>query len=667
VFNLFDDYAVVSGSGRQDAATTAAKMAALLEMFTIYRLKAIFRAVFRLLNQYFMKTRTIPAFQKLFTLVLIFIFIQTGFSQSATPKTDGEAEAEFKKEVVVFLRETASEVGSLRSPENRIGFTAEIAGLMWFSDEKESRAMYLSLMSDFKQLLGQYDAQLNMIESAPGDGGDYAGGGFLYGGDDSEKGKLTRKLRMAMTVRQEVANSMAEHDPQMAFDFFYDSLSAITNADRRKEYEAQDKYLETKLLNEIAEHNAAKAVELGRKSMAKGGVNYQHLDLLKKIYAKDADKGAEFGDDLTRRLKDLSGGGEENIYLLSSVLRTGIPNFESVKKEGGKKPMFSEQNLRDLSEILAQRLLESTPEADLAPMSYVDALEKFAPSRAVQIRAKYGKGEGTGMGVGRGNVSVATVAPSTYSLNANTNVSRGTSSGSGSNQARTEKDATAVDLKRKTEEQLMRDVESLGTRQLPKEDRDKIVAQARKIVSEMGGKDQKIMALSMLAAQVAKAGDKELAGEIMKDAGAMVNPQPKNYKDFLLVWMLASGYAEADPDKAFPLLDDAISRLNDTITGVVRIAEFLDVAGEIVDDGEVQVGAFGGSMIREITRGLGVVDGTLRNLAKADLVKTKALTNRFDRPEVRVLAKMLVLRAIMGNKPAPGEDESAGPGVLDSN
>ena len=607
-----------------------------------------------------MKTRTTNKLQKLFTLVLIFTFIQTGFAQSTTPKTAEEAEADFKKEVVVFLRETASEVGSLRSPENRIGFTAELAGLMWFSDEKESRAMYLSLISDFKHLLGQYDAQLNMIESAPGDGGDYAGGGFLFGGDDSERGKLQRKMRMAMTVRQEVANSMAEHDPQMAFDFFYDSLSAITNADRRKEYEAQDKYLETKLLNEIAEHNAAKAAELGRKSLAKGTVNFQHLELLKKIYAKDADKGAEFGDDITRRLKDTSGGTEENVYILGSALRTGIPNFESVKKDGGKKPMFSEQNLRDLSELLAQRLLETPPEYDpFSAMYYVDAIEKFAPSRAVQIRAKFGKGngDGTGTGVGRANKSVATVMlPSSYSANANVNVSGRGSTGTGSNSARFEKDAAAAELKRKTEEQLMKDVESLGTKQLPKEERDKIVAQARKIVSEMGGKDQKIMALSMLAAQVAKAGDKELAGEIMKDAAAMVNPQPKNYKDFILVWMLASGYAEADPDKAFPLLDDAINRLNDTITGVVRIAEFLDVSGEIVDDGEVQVGAFGGSMMREITRGLGVVDGTLRSLAKADMVKTKALTNRFDRPEVRVLAKMLVLRAVMGEKKTTAED-----------
>jgi Mrp family chromosome partitioning ATPase len=602
--------------------------------------------------------------QKLFTLILIFTFIQTGLAQAPTAKKADETAADFKKEVIVFLRETVSDVGNLRSPENRISFTSELAGLMWFSDEKESRAMYLNVTSDFKQLLGQYDAQLNMLETVPGEG-ETMGGPLLFG-DDSEKGKLARKLRMAMTVRTEIATSMAEHDPQMAFDFFHDSLNTITNVERRKQYEAQDKYVETKLLTEVAESNAAKAAELGRKSIAKEAVNFQHLELLKKIYAKDADKGAEFADDITKKLKDQS-AGEENVYLLSSVLRTGITNFESVKKDGGKKPMFSEQNLRDLSEALAQRLLESTPEADLSPMSYVNTLEKFAPSRAVQIRAKYGKavaGEVTGMGMGNGSGTGSGSGddgpppPPGYRSGANSNTS---ASRSPDVQAGLERAAAAAEIKRKAEEQLMSDVQTMGTKQLPKEERDKIVAQARKVVSEMGPKEQKVMVLSMLAVQVAKMGDKELAGDIMKDASVFVNPQPKNYKDFLLVWMLASGYAETDPDKAFPLMDDAILRLNDTITGVVRIAEFLDVSGEIVDDGEVQVGAFGGSMIREMTRSLGVVDGTLRSLAKADMVKTKAMTNRFDRAEIRVLAKMLVLRALLGEKKTAAEDDNTPP------
>lgn len=82
----------------------------------------------------------------------------------------------------------------------------------------------------------------------------------------------------------------------------------------------------------------------------------------------------------------------------------------------------------------------------------------------------------------------------------------------------------------------------------------KIVAE-RKIISQTPGKERKLTALSLLAAQVARAGDKALAAELMRDAERLVNPQPKNYRDFLFSWMLASGFAQADPDKAFPLLE----------------------------------------------------------------------------------------------------------------
>ncbi|MEK7856822.1 MAG: hypothetical protein AAB288_12080, partial [Acidobacteriota bacterium] len=159
---------------------------------------------------------------------------------------------------------------------------------------------------------------------------------------------------------------------------------------------------------------------------------------------------------------------------------------------------------------------------------------------------------------------------------------------------------------------------------------------------------RKIVVLSTLAATVARAGDKELAAEIMKEAQALVTPQPKNYQDFLLTWMLASGYAEAEPEKAFPLLEETIMRANDTLSAFIKVGEFIDVAGEMIDDGEVQVGAFGGSMVRGLTSELGMADATLRKLAKADFRKTRDLTSRFDRSEVRILAKMMILRAVLG-------------------
>lgn len=608
-------------------------------------------------------------YQKLLSLVLTLAVVQTAFAQAPTAKKPDEAEAEFKKETIVFLRETAADANNLRSIENRISFASELAGLMWFHDEREARGMFLGVAGDFRQLVTNYDSQLSQLElGADVDGDGRSGGGLLFGGDDSDKGKLERKLRVAMMVRQQIATSIAEHDPQLAFDFYYDSLNAIANVVRRKQYDNQDKYFEGKLLNEIAEKDAAKASEMGRKSLS-NGVTYHHIELLKKIYAKDVEKGIEFAEAIASKLKDKSGDAE-NSYILGSVLNLGVENFDQVKKEGKKKPMFSEQALRDLSELLAQNILSADKEAGGYSMAYINTIERFAPGRAAQIRLKNGLPASSGRGPATGSVNAnsyyAIAAPAlppppagSYRGHANTN----------SAVPRTQTEAERLrEEKLRAEADLMNDVAGLSTKKLPKEERDKVVAQARKIVSEMGGKDKKIMALSMLAAQVAKSGDKELASEIMKDAHALINPQPRNYKDFIFVWMLASGYAEADPEKAFPLLEDSILRLNDTITGVVRVAEFIDVAGEIVDDGEVQVGAFGGSMIRELTRELGIVDGTLRSLAKADFAKTKNLTNSFDRAEVRVLSKMLVLRAIMGKNKGPslGGDVDEGPGMMDS-
>lgn len=174
---------------------------------------------------------------------------------------------------------------------------------------------------------------------------------------------------------------------------------------------------------------------------------------------------------------------------------------------------------------------------------------------------------------------------------------------------------------------------------------------------QTAGRDKKILGLSMLAAQVAKMGDKELANEIMRDAERLVNPAPKNYQDFMLMWMLASGYASVEPEKAFPLLEDTIGRANETLAAFVKVGEFIDVAEEMIQDGEVQVGVFGGQMVRGLTRELGMADATIQVLAKADFGKTKNLTNGFDRTEIRVLAKMMVLRAVLGPKAAPKQPE----------
>jgi len=585
--------------------------------------------------------------------ILALILFCTAFisAQPTLEKQSEENAQKLQKEAIAFLRETLSDVNGMRSLENRISFTAELAGLMWFHDEREARSMYGGVITDFRDLLAKYDAQINDLGVTMADR--QRGGFMAFGVEPTDKSLVVKRFTTAMGVRQQITATMAEHDPELAFSFYNDSLSAISNPEFRKEVEERDSYFETQLLSQIAESSPAKAAQFGIPSIKKG-VTYQHIDLLRKIYSKDAEKGIEFGAAILSKLKSdkLDSAG---FYVAERLITYGEETVNASKKAGGKRPVYTFAELRDLAELLAQSLLNRGEDESIGA-SYIETIQKYSPGRAAQLRAKF-KTSSVSTRYSNANRAAANV------MNAAANAAS-----YGDPYSNSSSNSEARDLEEKA---VMEGMQKLANKELPKEEREKIIIQARKIILQTPGRDKKIMGLSMLASQVSRMGDKALAAEIMRDAESMVNPAPKNYQDFILTWMLASGYATADPDKAFPLLEETIGRANDTLAAFIKVGEFIDVAEEVIQDGEVQVGAFGGGMVRGLTKELGMADSTIQVLANADFGKTKALTNRFDRPEIRILAKMMVLRAVLdpkkGAKPAADVDPDIGVVLNDNN
>jgi hypothetical protein len=443
-------------------------------------------------------------------------------------------------------------------------------------------------------------------------------------------------------VRQQITTSIAEHDPELALNFYYDSSSIITNPNLRKRAEGRDSYFEIGLLTQIAEKDVAKAVRLASRSL-ENGFGYQHISLLKKIYEKDADKGVEFGQKIKSRLLSAdSKTSSDNAAI--DLIEFGLDNAEAVKDKPGKKLVYTVSDLREIADPIALRMLSATdlPAIHIA-LGFAESLEKISPSRATQLKAKYSKGpEGEAYNAIR-RAARSSNSANSYQISGDTS---GNFAYANTNASRN----SAPDPRQQSEEQLQKNMKDLGNVELPKEEREKVIAEARKILMTTNAKDKKIMGLSMIAAQVARMGDKDLANEIMRDAAAVVDPNPKNYQDFILTWMLASGYAESDPDQAFPIIEDVIGRANGVINSFVTVGEFVDVQGEMIVDGEIQIGPFGGGMIRGLSSQIGIAEGTIKTLVKADFERTKGLTNRFDRPEARILAKMLVLRAVLGKK-----------------
>ncbi len=565
----------------------------------------------------FKKTDLSPikqAFGKIFfSLLLPVLVVQISFSQVVENKKKDKISAELRKDAVSFLRETAVDVNNMRALENRISFSAELANLMWFNDEKEARAMFKSVIHDFRQLLTQFDGP----ETAPETEEETS---LLVGGG---RGDFNREFFKALAVRQQIALNLAEHDPQLAFDFLAETDQAISNPKLRLQLE-QNSYFEMQLLNRIAAKDVDVALKHGRKALEKG-FNGQMGDLLKKIYAKDAEKGASFGEDILKKIKSID-ATPDNFYHLSTLLNLGNENLEQIKKEPGKRPMFTEQSMRELADLLGQALLKRENLDNSEINRYLPQVEKFAPVRAAQIRQKINT-----KNTKNGAVSFGDAPP------------RPPMPAQNKSQAETQK-------------KLMEDVGSLNKKTLSKEERQKVVEQARKIIASVKNREQKLFALSALAAQVALSGDKESASQIMDDARSLINPQPKNYREYTETWIVITGYAGVDTEKAFPMLENTIFRLNETISAAIKVAEFIDTSNDIIEDGEVQVGSFGGEITRGLLRSLGTIDMTIQNLAKADFVRAKALTNKFERQEIRILAKMIVLRGILGEShPSNGE------------
>ena len=568
--------------------------------------------------------------QKLITFLLFGLLLPAAIFAQATEKTPDKSgiSPELRDKAVKFLRATTNDVANLRTPENRLGLNAELANLMWFHDEKEARQMFGAVITDFRQLLIQLDSQISALSVSANDVGETMP---FFSGADTEKAKFSHKFYKAVGVRRQIALSLAENDAILAYEFFDTTAQAISNPELRQLLTAQDSGIEAQLLQKIAEQDPDKALAYGRKTLAKG-YNPALLEVLKKIYTKDAGKGTAFAAEIVGKIKSET-IKPEMFYQVSSILEAGAENLAEIKDKPGTKPMFSESDLRDIANLLAQAILQLGDDGiNYASEEYISNIERFQPNRAAQIRKKLFPQSDNSPGRGTAMISAPTVA------------------------------AAAPPAPPDPEKQLEDNLKNLENKQLPPEEREKIIAEARRIIAQNEDRSQKLTALTLLAMQAVKFGDKSLAADILRDTESLVNQQPKNYRDFMEVWMLVGGYAQVDANRAFPLLEDAIYRLSDTIGAFIKVGEFMDVGGDMIEDGEVQISGFGGEMTRDLLGSLGAADGTILALAQADFDRTAALTDKFSQPEARVLARMLVLRAILGNI-ADGKKEDGSVGM----
>ncbi len=587
--------------------------------------------------------------KQIFTFLFITLLISLGAVSSAeaqvteptttnakpTPTPD-EATKKFQEKLTALARSAGNEANSLGLPENRVGFTIETAAMLWNFDEKASRELFQTAMNDLRNLFAEANnaALVSEDSQAPGD--------YVSAMETIGKGRKALAMR---NLRRQLVLSWAKYDAESAYNFLLETrpVEKPKNQEYYYDYQPPDEEtsLELQIAQMVAENDTSRSLEIAIKSLDKG-FNYQLSSTLEKLSRKDAAKGAKLATAIIKKLgsTDLKTDRAAS-EMAFSLLRTGASGLEAkdkVETNGKKKtPILTEAQMRELAEILTKLGIGAKMNNDtrysIFPNleSAMPILIKYAPNSAAQLQLKIKQANAKAEAVSDdGEVDVSVNVKET---------SRSVVTG------------TAVDVANKKEQAKQAEKAELEGlyKRAGSSDEKVSVDEIRASVSKIKGRSQKFMMLAQMAYTLGQNGKTKEAKEILGDAERMTAPQAKKAAEMLEALALIRAYSVVEPDKAFQLLETMIYELNDVINGFVKVANFA-VGEMIMANGEIDLTGFGSEFLG--SRGLGGLasmglNEILVNLAKADFDRTASLSDKFERPEVRLTAKMIVLRSLM--------------------
>jgi hypothetical protein len=166
--------------------------------------------------------------------------------------------------------------------------------------------------------------------------------------------------------------------------------------------------------------------------------------------------------------------------------------------------------------------------------------------------------------------------------------------------------------------------------------------QLRKLLPKIERKEERARAMAALAILLKEKGEDTEAASLLDDAAGLIKTNLKDERQTNALLALLCAYALVDPPKAFALAERVVDRANTQISllllvdrvvksGAVKKSEIiLDQAGIMPLDSLVSI------------YGKGVAA-----LAKVDFNRTKALADRFDRNELRLLAHLLIVKGVL--------------------
>jgi hypothetical protein len=570
----------------------------------------------------------------------------------AKPEEEQARNAALERKALELLDDVGGEAQALKLAENRVRLQVAAADLLWARDEKRARELFNAALLSVASTVG---------EIAP---------------DDPRREQLVQE---SLNLRREMAQTIAQRDPQLALDFVRGTRPpAVTGSPERNYYQPdQEIALETSLAEQVAARDPKQALRIAEEVLSRG-LSSQLANVLERVRATDPEAASKLAADIVRKLRATNiTTNYEAMNLASYLLQVSRPSAEFVQTRGGfaavdsrgglvagdsrRAALLDDQTRRDLLGSMVNAALSSSndPRARGAEQRLAGSLQQFMPeierlnpaqaqalrrgsaaqpSRAVPEAQARQQREFMNL-IQTGTVDAMLDAATKATAPETRQQLYQAAAWKAFNEGSPERARQIVSERFENAQQRAQFMHDLDQQSFWRAANAGDIEQARSLLSRFAKGDERMQLLGQLARILAAKGDKEGATRLLEEVWNQIGGRAKNQQQFGAQLDMAGVYVQIAPDRAFEIVEAAISQVNE----MVAAAEVVDGFGQDAFDQD-ELKAQGGWVWAQLVRQCG---DTLGALARTDFERAVSAADRLQRPETRLVARLAVARGVL--------------------
>ena len=604
-------------------------------------------------------------------LVLILGAISAAAQETATSRTAEEQQkekAEREKRAFTLLEQVVDEAQVLRLPENRIRMQIGAAEMLWQSNEGRARSLFSQAADGVADMLRNIPAPTSINDR-----------------------RNFAQTRTPSQLRQDLVLTVARYDAPLAYQLLAATRQPIAELSNTG-FNSEDN-LEQRLLAQVAALDPKIALQNAEDLLAKGKYPGSLLDVLIQLRTKDKEAAAKLEEKLLRRLLTANllttaDAGSLALALLQTGPRPDTPADASTAKN---QPYLAVSGYSDLMGSVIDAALKAAPQpasqqrqnrgrgrgnfggnqnnanttqtpAELEQsnarrllsglQTILPRVDQTQPSRAQAVRQKIAE-------LGLTNNQRANINQIMNSLDQQNSAAlmataaaapTGIQSRIYRRAALKAMDEGNPDLARRIAadhlEGSSRDsiLQEMDLRQLTKKAEGEAIDDARRLVATLANDDQRVDMLLQLAGRSQSVNPK-LALQLLDEARQITNKRATSYQQLDMQLRVADAFKDIAPDRSFEILEPGIMQLNELLAAASTLSGF-EVS--VFRDGEMPMSAGGNGLSTMVAR----YSQRIGTLATKDFERAQSLANRFQLSEPRIMARLAIVRGLLGLEPA---------------